>query len=362
MAEPLNHSTNAPIVEPIDERILAEAAAWLAQLQDGPLPPAEQARLAAWRQQSPQHQRAWQRAERLLGQLNALPAPLAGPALHASAQASLQASRRASLARIAKGTALALLIAPGAWLLWQRQPWQHWRHWMDADYAALPGQSLDLQLDDGSQLSLHAGSQLDVRYSRRQRLLHLRQGELYVHTAADSAQPPRPFIVSTAHGRMQALGTRFAVRQLDGRDGRDGRNNGSDGGNDGGSTLLAVYEGAVRIEPADAPSAAHRTLRAGQQARFTREAIAPASAAREADTAWRQGLLIADAMPLPDWAAALARHSGRPIRVLPAAQALRISGTFPLRDPDRALRMLAATLRLRIRQRGQGEGAVVEIG
>ncbi|PAT35667.1 FecR domain-containing protein [Vandammella animalimorsus] len=358
MAEPLNHPASAPIAEPIDERILAEAAAWLAQLQDGPLPPAEQARLAAWRQQSPQHQRAWQRAERLLDQLNALPAPLAGPALHASAQAS----RRASLARIAnvaKGTALALLIAPGAWLLWQRQPWQQWRHWMDADYAALPGQNLDLQLDDGSQLSLHAGSQLDVRYSRRQRLLHLRQGELYVHTAADSAQPPRPFIVSTAHGRMQALGTRFAVRRLDGR---DGRNNGSDGGNDGGSTLLAVYEGAVRIEPAKAPSAAHQTLRAGQQARFTRDAIAPASAAREADTAWRRGLLIADAMPLPDWAAALARHSGRAIRVLPAAQALRISGTFPLNDPDRALRMLAATLRLRIRQRGQGEGAVVEIG
>ncbi|PAT40787.1 FecR domain-containing protein [Vandammella animalimorsus] len=359
MAEPLNHPASAPIAEPIDERILAEAAAWLAQLQDGPLPPAEQARLAAWRQQSPQHQRAWQRAERLLGQLNALPAPLAGPALHASAQAS----RRASLTRIAKGTALVLLIAPASWLLWQRQPWQHWRHWMDADYAALPGQNLDLQLDDGSQLSLHAGSQLDVRYSRSQRLLHLRQGELYVHTAADNAQPPRPFIVSTAHGRMQALGTRFAVRQLDGQlDGQPDRQPDAAPGGDGGSTLLAVYEGAVRIEPADAPSAAHRTLRAGQQARFTREAIAPSTTAREADTAWRQGLLIADAMPLPDWAAALARHSGRSIRVLPAAQALRISGTFPLSDPDRALRMLATTLRLRIRQRGQGEGAVVEIG
>ncbi|MDO4725221.1 MAG: hypothetical protein Q4A97_10740 [Comamonadaceae bacterium] len=67
-------------------------------------------------------------------------------------------------------------------------------------------------------------------------------------------------------------------------------------------------------------------------------------------------------MPLPDCAAALARHSGRPIRVLPAAQALRISGAFPLHDPERALRMLAATLGLRIRQRGQGAGAVAEIG
>ncbi|MFP3374059.1 FecR family protein, partial [Pseudomonas sp. SIMBA_068] len=82
------------------------------------------------------------------------------------------------------------------------------------------------RLADGSQLWLGAQSAVDLEFSALSRVLKLRFGEILVETAAD---PRRPFFVDTAQGRMQALGTRFAVCQL------------------GDSTRLNVYAGAVEV-------------------------------------------------------------------------------------------------------------------
>ncbi|MFT3779850.1 MAG: FecR family protein [Ottowia sp.] len=320
MTEPL--AAAGPGIEP---RILQEAAQWLAQMQEAPLNPAEQQRLAQWRGQSAQHQRAWSRAERLLARVQGLPPDIAKPTLGRPGDAP---GRR----RVLHGIATALLLAPAGWLLWRSQPW---RDWLAADHVALTGEQHDAALEDGSQISLNTDTALDVRFDARQRLLRLRRGEVYIRTAPDSASPARPFLVQTAQGRLLALGTRFSVRQFDG------------------ATLLAVYEGAVQIRPDDADTARHLTLQAGQQARFTRDGIDPPAAATEDAAAWRQGLLVADDMPLPQWADELARYSGKTIHVGAAQRALRISGSFPVHDLPRALRMLADTHRVTVRIEGQ---------
>lgn len=316
---------------PLDRHILAEAAQWLTAMQEAPLTAAEQARFGHWRNQSPAHQRAWARAERLLARIDSLPLELARPTLGRPDDAGR--GRRAAL----KGLATLLLAVPAGWLLWRQQPWQHW---LAADYVAGTGEQLDATLDDGSQVTLNTATQLDVRFGPHERLLRLRKGEIYVRTAADSVAPSRPFLVQSTQGRALALGARFSVRQLVD------------------ATLLAVYEGAVQIQPARADAAGYRTLHAGEQARFDRHGVARASASSEAGIAWRNGLLMADDMPLPQWAAELARYGTRDIIVAPSARHLRISGAFPTNDLSRALRMLAETHRVRVQVRGQA----VQIG
>ena len=324
-------SRSAPVTDRlhIEPRILEEAAQWLARMQEAPLGPAEQQRLEQWRGQSADHRRAWRRAERLLARMQGLPPAIARPTLGRADDTG----RR----RTVRGIVTALLLAPAGWLLWQRVPW---RDWLGADLVAGTGERRNATLEDGSQIALNTDTALDVRFDPRQRLLHLRRGEVYIRTGADNLSPVRPFLVRTAQGQLLALGTRFTVRQFDG------------------ATLLAVYEGAVQIRPDGVDQARYLTVPAGRQLRFTRDGIGPANPAIESATAWRQGLLVADDMPLPQWAAELARYSGRTIQVGTAERRLRISGLFPIDDLPRALRMLADTHRVPVRE----DGEVIRIG
>ena len=302
-------SRSAPVTDRlhIEPRILEEAAQWLARMQEAPLSPAEQQQLEQWRDLTVDHQRAWRRAERLQARMQGLPPAIARPTLGRSGDAG----RR----RTIRGIVTALLLAPAGWLLWHRMPW---RDWLGADHVTGMGERRDATLEDGSQLALNTDTALDVRFDPRQRLLHLRRGEVYIRTGADNLSPVRPFLVRTAQGQLLALGTRFTVRQFDG------------------ATLLAVYEGAVQIRPDGVDQARYLTVPAGRQLRFTRDGIGPANPAIESATAWRQGLLVADDMPLPQWAAELARYSGRTIEVGTAERRLRISGLFPIDDLPRA--------------------------
>ena len=106
-----------------------------------------------------------------------------------------------------------------------------------------------LTLPDGTRLTLSTGTAIDLRFDANARLVLLLAGEILVATAPDPAATPRPFRVRGRHGTVQALGTRFTVREDD----EDAR--------------VAVFEGAVEIRPAGAPDAAIR-LDAGQGSRF----------------------------------------------------------------------------------------------
>ncbi|MBF3159044.1 iron dicitrate transport regulator FecR, partial [Pseudomonas aeruginosa] len=117
---------------------------------------------------------------------------------------------------------LALLLG-GAPLVWWGCRAQVWRDGFGADYLTAVGERRDLVLEDGSQVEMNTDSALDVRYDAGQRLLRLYRGEIYLRTAADRREPPRPFLVRTEQGLMRALGTAFSVRR------------------EGAETVLAVY-------------------------------------------------------------------------------------------------------------------------
>ncbi|EIU7178416.1 FecR family protein [Pseudomonas aeruginosa] len=314
-----------PAAEAIAPQVLRETASWLLLMQEGPLAPAQQAELESWRSRSPEHQRAWRRAERLLANIGSLPPALARRALERPSGSG----RRAVL----RGLALLLGGAPLVWWGWRAQVW---RDGSGADYLTAVGERRDLVLEDGSQVEMNTDSALDVRYDAGQRLLRLYRGEIYLRTAADRREPPRPFLVRTEQGLMRALGTAFSVRR------------------EGAETVLAVYEGAVQVRPEGAASAADgRVIEAGQRVRFDRQRIGPVESASEAALAWRQGLLVADDMPLRQWAGELMRYGGESIECEPSLDPLRVSGTFPVDDLPLALAMLAQTHGLRLVHQGR---------
>lgn len=68
-------------------------------------------------------------------------------------------------------------------------------------------------LNDGSQLDLNEGSEVEVHYTSEKRLVKLLAGEVYFKVAKN---PDRPFVVEVNGTEVSALGTAFNIRyQID---------------------------------------------------------------------------------------------------------------------------------------------------
>ncbi|NUT77568.1 DUF4880 domain-containing protein [Pseudomonas sp. C1C7] len=297
---------------------LEEAAEWLMRLSEGSLSERELVQWQQWRASNKECEFAWQRAESLMGKLGGLPAELAIPALDRPANPQ----RRAMLGRLAA----LLALAPAGWIGWQLNERLGWT----ADYHAGIGERRELTLADGSQLTLNTDTSVDVNFDAQQRLIRVRRGEILVQTATDIQVPGRPFRISTEQGLMQALGTRFSVRE------------------DEGVTRLAVLEGRVQIELYKRPQATPMILSAGQQTSFSASVIGPIKPADSALTAWSEGMLVADGMPLGEFAKELARYRHGLVRCDPAVAKVRVSGAFPLDDSRQALNMLVQTYPVKV--------------
>ena len=282
-------SARDPRPAPLSEAVALQAAQWFLLLQGGDASERDHARWRQWHEADPLHAQAWQRAQRVGQKFAIVPRDLAGPAL--------QRPGRGERRRAVKALALLLMAAPAGWLVWQQTPARDWL----ADARTARGERRSLVLADGSRVDLDTASAIDLRFDGEQRLLQLRAGAIHVRTAADPQPRHRPFIVATAEGRMQALGTRFTVRQGPGH------------------TQVAVFEGAVRVQPAQA--------------------------ARDGSGAL---VLQVREMRLQDFAGALGRYRTGLLRCDPAVADLRISGAFQLDDTDAVLQSLPQALPVQV--------------
>ncbi|MBJ7309306.1 FecR domain-containing protein [Rugamonas sp. CCM 8940] len=309
---------------PLSARAAKEAAQWLTRLHAGAMTAAEQRRCDAWRQSDPEHERAWRRAELVAHKLGLVPAAVALPTLRRADPSQ----RRNAI----KTLALLVCAGPLGWTAWRAAPWDEWT----ADVRTASGERRSVTLPDGSRVTLNTASALDVRFDGTARRLLLRAGEILLQTAPERAA--RPFLLECAHGVLELFGARLVLRQHAAR------------GRQAAHSSVAVLQGSVRLRPSDGASAAAPvTLLAGQQARFDAnglsgdiEALAPGAGS------WADGVLYAEQMPLADFLAELARYRPGLLRCDPAVAGLRVSGAFQLRDTDKILQALAATLPLRI--------------
>ncbi|WP_215408609.1 FecR domain-containing protein [Janthinobacterium sp. JC611] len=312
--------------QPIDLAIAMQAAQWLATLMSGATTPAETTAWRQWRQAHPDHERAWQHIESVRGGLRELDAQASRKALQHDTNA-YSVSRRGSLRLLAWVSAIGLTGWFGARSAYAPDVARA----ALADLSTGVGERRELTLADGSRLHLNSGSAVNLRYTGTQRLLQLVRGEVFIATARETGRPYRPFLVETAQGHAQALGTRYSVRQAEG------------------STVVAVEEGAVRLMPRH--GGARQVIRAGQGGGMTAQGVLPAHAVSPDTWAWRQGLLLADAMPLRDFLHALSRYRHGWLGCDDAVAGLRISGVFPLADLDAVLLSLPDSLPVDVRLR-----------
>lgn len=298
---------------------LQQAAHWYVQLQDENAAPQLHTQWQHWFDQHGDHQAAWHYVQRV-GQRFA--------PLQAEGAAAGRALREHDARRFSRRTGLKSLLVLGAssllgWRAWHGAPLSGW----DADMATGIGETRETRLADGSQLWLGAQSAVDLEFSTLSRVLKLRFGELLVETAHD---PRRPFFVDTAQGRMQALGTRFAVCQQ------------------GERTRLDVYAGAVEV--CTAQSGERCIVAAGQQVDFSARGISNARPAQSAGESWIYQRLNAEDMPLAHLLQTLGRYRHGHLGWHPNVAKLSVMGAFPLNDTDRALALLQAALPVRVQR------------
>lgn len=312
--------------EPISDAVADAAAMWLTLSMSGEMDAQEQQRWLDWRAEHPQHERAWQHIETARSRMSALNGAMASQALGAADD--VRKSRR----RMIVGPLLLLGGAGAGWGLFRSEAAQQ----LAADLRTSVGEQRRVVLDDGSLVMLNTGTAIDIAFDGSRRVLRLLAGEVLIetsHQAPDSGRPERrPFIVQTREGAIRALGTRFIVRQYDGR------------------TSVAVLESAVEVTPAAALADALR-VQAGERLVFTGGAAGPREPMGPQEDAWTHGQLIAADARLGDFIAELSRFRRGILRCDPAVADLRFSGVFPAHDTDRILAMLPNSLPVAIRRR-----------
>lgn len=294
--------------------LVEEAAAWLARLLADDTTDEDIADCRRWREQHPRHEQAWQRICQISGKFAKIPAAADGTQV-------LENARRSALSR-RRLLQVAIIAGLGGTSAWYGLNRSQTGRGLLAQYRSGVGETRHLTLDDGTRLTLNTDTAVDVDFTPGLRRILLYHGELLINTGTES--PRRDFVVDTDVGRLTALGTEFTVRQF------------SDHVN------VAVIEGAVEIRAGR--SGQTRRLDAGRQTNFDASRIAESAALAPGSTHWRDGVMVAERMPVADFVAEISRYRKGFVFYDQAVADLEVTGVFSIRDTDRALDSLADSL------------------
>lgn len=297
---------------PIAPAIVEQASEWLMLHWGGELDADQRQAFARWQAADPEHQRAWQRLQQLQQTLGEVPAE--------SARAVLRDvpdhQRRSAL----KLLGLLLVAGGSGYLVQGSQPWRA----AFAEQRTAIGEIRHLTLSDGTRLDLNSNSAIDLLFTAQERRIRLISGEILLSSGHDLN---RPLIVETLAGDIQALGTRFAVRDLD---------NGS---------RVDLYEGQLQVRPRRA-QAVH--MNAGSSLWFSADQSRAVPPAGVNASSWTQGRLIAERQPLGQFIAELARYHPGWLRCDDEVSGLLLTGVFPLNDTESILAALERSLPVRV--------------
>jgi transmembrane sensor len=289
-----------------------EALEWFVRMRDGNVSADDRRAFHAWLDHDPTHRAALLRAEALWKRFD-----IVKPEIERLRQTEKAVSRR----NVILGGAVAL-IGGGALYL-------HSRSDLFADYVTDIGERRTVSLDDGSSIELGTYSALSVDFTAASRRIQLHRGQGFFEVAADSA---RPFSVEAAAGTMQALGTRFDVKYVDGL------------------VTLVVNEHAVMVRGAFPAM----TIEQGWQVSFGQKgAGVPVRADLTAAEAWRRDQIVFQDVPLRRVLAEIERYRrGRIVLMDGALGDIPVTAIFNGKQTENALRTLADTLPIRIFQAG----------
>lgn len=278
-----------------------QALEWLVCLNDTEADDRLREEFARWHA-VPEHARAWRQAEAFWNRLNPVTAEI---------RRRRRLSRRAA---IAGGSAL--VLAPLA--LWLTRPGRF------ADYRTFAGETRELLLPDGSRVELAAGSALSLDYATKERRLALHLGEAFFQVAAD---PEQPFIVKAGQAEFIALGTAFNIRLFEDQ------------------VSLTVTEHRVLARRGQVESVVeegHRLVLGGSLATHAQ------AVDTDTETAWRQGTLVFEAVPLGEVMDVLGRNAGWRVMISDRARRIPVTAMFKLSRLSDAPETIARTLPVRL--------------
>ncbi len=191
--------------------VAGEACAWLAQLETGDMTAADREAFREWINRSSRHAVEIRRIAKMSMELNAL-AELASPILDAAdSQTTTNRSNRFLLTtkRVAAIVASVLLIA---FLVQFGLIYDSSVRTEQQLFATSVGEQREVELSDGTIVTLNTNSQLEVDYDRSERTIRMNRGEAIFEVASGRNWP---FVVRAADLQVRAVGTAFAVRLLD---------------------------------------------------------------------------------------------------------------------------------------------------
>lgn len=348
-----------------------QAALWATRRHEG-LDPAQEAELEQWLAEDPRHGEAYEELEKSFDHVRGLPDadvqslkagldaldPMPGSAVVRPA-GRLQArdpspglvspGRRAwmlDLTRLFPPVATAAGVAAlvgGGWVGWDS--WSS-RPTYARTFVSERGQILDIDLPDGSALQLDTATQVQVNLYRQRREVRLIEGQVMFSVQGDATAP---FDVLAGNTRVTVVGTRFSVRH-------------TRGGLDAGKTVVAVEAGRVRVSGVGAAAdqdvsgeGSGVVLAAGQgvTARGDGRLDAVVGLAAGGVGAWRVRRVSFSDTPLVEALAEFERYGHTGLAILdPSVSALRVGGSFDLRQVGLFAQALPHMLPVRLEPQG----------
>lgn len=301
---------------------LQQAADWYARLLDEAAGEAEHAAWREWLERRPEHAQAWAVVSRV-GQRFA---PFRQDAGRTAAFDALQATARAPIGRRRALLSLGVLVAGGVlgWRGIQGSVLGEHLQALAADQATAVGQRRELGLSDGSRLWLNSLSAVDLDYSFAHRRLQLRTGEVMLRIPRD---PRGELRIDSELGWVASETAQLALCLRE-------------------QTLcISLFEGQARLGNNAGQQA---TLSAGQQLLMRADRLGEPQPAEPARRSWVQGMFVADGTPLWRLVEDLGRQRHGYLGCSPEVANLKLVGSFPLADSDRALELLPQVLPVRI--------------
>ncbi|OAE62312.1 hypothetical protein A7J67_10360 [Achromobacter xylosoxidans] len=315
----------------------AAAAHWFTREHGGLMTSRERERFEAWRAADPQHERAYQQMLRVWDVAAATPDHVFEKALAPRSPApQTRFKERRRMLALGVGAACCAAIASVALgpEQWSKAPV------FDERYVSQRGERRNVDLPDGSVLTLNTDTVVHVQFFDVERRVNLERGEAFFSIAH---APQRPFIVVAGDATVTVTGTQFNVRRsLD-------------------QVSVAVASGSVEVAGGKWWNRRVRRLSAAQIVQVGgTDAMSEISRANMAVlTAWRQGKIIFDATPLATIVAEINRYRAQPVRLpSPALQSLRVTGVFSTVDPDAFLKVLPSLASVTVLQRSDGSSEI----
>jgi len=306
--------------EPLSREILAEAAAWIAELHDSERNPNVEVRVHAWLKEDERHRQAFERMTHAWDTSGALQ-----PRGQVTATVGRSpARRRGSVSWAAGLAAAAAVVAFAGWYFFRQ----------DAIATGI-GQQQSRLLRDGTRVLLNTNTRIVVRYDEHTRRVRLLKGEALFDV---SQRPSWPFVVEVDGQEIQALGTSFIVRHDDSQD-----------------LSITLVEGKVSVTASSAAASSQaQVLSPGDRLSVSRDrSLALDRPDLNRITAWERGRIEFEDTRLEDAAVEMNRYSPRQISIADKELGkLAITGVFRAGDQEEFLQAVTATFRLQATRDG----------